>query len=73
MVPEAGVLYLERKVVRRLRMTNRAATKNKSCNTENNKFFDSNTEVCDGSIVLSSPLQNLLERRGQMDRNLSLY
>lgn len=64
MVSEAGVLYLERKVARRLRMKNRAAAKNKICNTENNKFFDSNTEDSDGSIILSSTLQNLLERRG---------
>ena len=47
MVSEAGVLYLERKVARRLRMKNRAAGKNKSCNTEKNRFFDSNTEDSD--------------------------
>ena len=52
-------------------MKNRAAAKNKICNTENNRFFDSNTEDSAGSIILSLTLQNLLERRGQMDGNQS--
>jgi len=70
MVSEAGVMYLEQKVVRRQRMKNRTAKKNKSCNPKDNRFFDTNSEDSDGmySFVLSSTLQNLLERRVQIDR-----
>jgi len=73
MVSEAGVLYLEQKVVRRQRMKNRAAEKNKICNTKDNRFFDSNTEDSDVSFVLSSTLQHLLERRAQIDRTAPTY
>jgi len=73
MVSEAGVLYLEQKVVRRQRMKNRAAEKNKSCSTKDNRFFDSDTDDSDGSVVLTSALQNLLKRRGQIDRTAPTY
>jgi len=73
MVLEAGVLYLEQQVVWRQRIKNRAAEKNKSCNTKANRFFDSNTEDSDGGFVLSSILQNLMERRVQMDRTAPTY
>jgi len=71
MVSEAGVLYVEQKVVRRRRMKNRAAKKNKSCNPKDNRFFETNSEDSDStcSFVLSSTLQNLLERRVQIDRS----